>query len=429
MNEEELREGLSLHDDLLHVLAKHDALISGAPIPAEPERPASAQGEEASRIIPVNLKLSTSKPALARPTQEIAKKPVAVSSSATNDSRGPLLDLLSGDPVDPFNSTAAPPAPTEQYVGQLSLLALPAPEGSLNAFGSMAYHAAPNLQQSVNGSLSQPSLQPQTSNGNMVPPFQAFHQQLPDMVQNDYAAPWSMAALAAGHTLTAQQRSMIYGDVQPQSPQLPQLPQSPLGHQPHTQQTQNTYSPVQQQQQQQPAVRTPPPWQDGSEMERQQQLQGGYQVPAQWMGINQPQQWSAQQQAIMNAQFNAGSWIPPSPAQYEQWQQYLQQLQQFRASYDPYKMGSVSGMQDVFGRTHNLSPQDTSGHMQNLPVGSQYKQSLVMVPFPQASPPKPVNASDKLFGDLVDFRSVDAKFKAAGLVENIARPNSSTVGS
>jgi hypothetical protein len=37
-NEEELREGLSLHDDLLHVLAKHDALISGAPIPAEPER-------------------------------------------------------------------------------------------------------------------------------------------------------------------------------------------------------------------------------------------------------------------------------------------------------------------------------------------------------------------------------------------------------
>ncbi len=131
----------------------------------------------------------------------------------------------------------------------------------------------------------------------------------------------------------------------------------------------------------------------------------------------------------MNAQFNAGSWIPPSPAQYEQWQQYLQQLQQVRASYDPYKMGSVSGMQDVFGRTHNLSPQDTSRHMQNLPVGSQYKQSVVMVPFPQASPPKPVNASDKLFEDLVDFRSVDAKFKAAGLVENIARPNSSTVGS
>ncbi len=81
----------------------------------------------------VNLKLSTSKPTLARPTQEIAKKHVAVSSSATNDSRGPLFDLLNGEPVDPFNSTATPPAPTEQYIGQLSLLALPwAPEGSLN---------------------------------------------------------------------------------------------------------------------------------------------------------------------------------------------------------------------------------------------------------------------------------------------------------
>ncbi|CAM6044257.1 unnamed protein product, partial [Sphagnum compactum] len=157
-------EGLSLHDDLLHVLAnmmplflEFQFLRNLKGVPADPELPASSQGEGASHIMPVNLKLSTSKPALACPTQEIAKKPVAVSSSATNDSHGPLLDLLS-----------------------------------------------------------------------------------------------------AGHTLMAQQRSMIYGEVQPQSPQLPQ---SPLGHQPQAQQTQNTYSPVQQQQQQ-PAVRTPPPWQD-----------------------------------------------------------------------------------------------------------------------------------------------------------------------
>jgi hypothetical protein len=434
-----LRQGLSLNDELQRVLAKHDALASGAPMPVEParrlkqeedHRPAS-QRQEATGTVPLASKPSTSMSALVPPPQENSKKPVAVTSSTANaESQAPPLDLLSGDPIDPFAPAVPPPARTEQYGGQqLSLLALPAPEDSGNPFGSTSFHATPSSQQPINGS-SQPSLQQQASNGNMMPSFQAFqqqpsfHAQLPGMVQNDYAAPWSTAALAAGHTLTPQQRAMIYGDVHSQSPQSPQSPLSPW---PQAQQTQNQYSPMQQQQQ--PPLRTPPPWQDDSQMEGQQQLQGGYQAPAQWGAVNGPQPWSVQQEAMMyGSQSNAGSMIPPFPAQYDQRQQYFQQLQQGQGSYDPYRMGYASGMQgDVFGRMHNLSLQDTSQYMQNRPVGGQYKQSTV--PFQQVSPPKPENPADKLFEDLVDLRSMDAKFKAAGLVGNIARPSSSKVGS
>jgi hypothetical protein len=63
--------------------------------------------------------------------------------------------------------------------------------------------------------------------------------------------------------------------------------------------------------------------------------------------------------------------------------------------------------------------------MQNQSIGGQYKQS---VPMPSTSSPKPLNPADKLFEDLVDLRSVNAKFKAAGIVGSLSRPSTSKAG-
>lgn len=80
---------------------------------------------------------------------------------------------------------------------------------------------------------------------------------------------------------------------------------------------------------------------------------------------------------------------------------------------------------DPSGQKPNFALQDTSQYMQNQPIGGKYRQSVAM---PSTSPPKPVNPADKLFEDLVDLRSVNAKFKAAGIVGSLSRPSTSTAG-
>ncbi|CAN5951358.1 unnamed protein product, partial [Sphagnum jensenii] len=130
-----------------------------------------------------------------------------------------------------------------------------------------------------------------------------------------------------------------------------------------------------------PLPHTPPPWQDEVQSPKQQ---GGYQALSPWGGVNGSQAWNSQQQDMLyGPQLKLGSAIPPPPGQ------HVQQQQSGQGSSTTYRT---------------------------------YKQSVAMS---STSPPKPFNPADKLFEDLVDLRSVNAKFKAAGIVGSLSRPSTS----
>lgn len=123
---------------------------------------------------------------------------------------------------------------------------------------------------------------------------------------------------------------------------------------------------------------------------------------------------------LYGPQLKLGSAIPPPPGQ------HVQQQQSGQGSSTTYRTVSSGNPQvNLSGQKPNLFLQDASQYMQNQPIGGQYKQSVAM---PSTSPPKPLNPADKLFEDLVDLRSVNAKFKAAGIVGSLSRPSTSKAG-
>ncbi|CAK9856609.1 unnamed protein product, partial [Sphagnum jensenii] len=287
-DEELLCQVLSLNDDLQHVLAKHDAIASGSPLPKDVR----------SQVFPVydNDKES--------PGDQLShsKKSSVVNSGAVSASpHGSGIDLFSGEPIvhsteqpsvtaQPTMTTAqltmttvslvATP-PIDQYRTQLALLALPAPEDETNPFGTTPFQAIPSTEPPSYATSQQLCfLTHQHSYGNMSPPSHSFHQQ-------------------------------------------------PL---------------------------------------------------------------------------KLGSAIPPPPGQ------HVQQQQSGQGSSTTYRtVSSGNPLVNLSGQKPNLSLQDASQYMQNQSIGGQYKQSVAMS---STSPPKPFNPADKLFEDLVDLRSVNAKFKA-----------------
>lgn len=374
------------------------------------------------------------------PPQTSSKKSSAVNSGAVSASpHGSGIDLLSGEPIvhsteqpsvtaQPTMTTAqlttttvslvATP-PIDQYRTQLALLALPAPEDETNPFGTTPFQAIPSTEPPSYATSQQLCfLTHQHSYGNMSPPSHSLHQQ-PVFHQlagiNNYAAPCSTASLAIEHVLTPQQRALIYGEI------IPASPKSPPGQQAPGQDSANQQPPQGQQlygHQEVPLPHTPPPWQDEVQSPKQQ---GGYQALSPWGGINGSQAWNTQQQDMLyGPQLKLGSAIPPPPGQ------HVQQQQSGQGSSTTYRtVSSGNPLVNLSGQKPNLSLQDASQYMQNQSIGGQYKQSVAMS---STSSPKPFNPADKLFEDLVDLRSVNAKFKAAGIVGSLSRPSTSKAG-
>ncbi|CAK9204757.1 unnamed protein product [Sphagnum jensenii] len=460
-DEELLCQVLSLNDDLQHVLAKHDAIASGSPLPKDvrsqvfpvydndKESPGDQLSHRASsHSRPVSGVTGTSptrlKPSAPQivppPPQTSSKKSSVVNSGAVSASpHGSGIDLFSGEPIvhsteqpsvtaQPTMTTAqltmttvslvATP-PIDQYRTQLALLALPAPEDETNPFGTTPFQAIPSTEPPSYATSQQLCfLTHQHSYGNMSPPSHSFHQQ-PVFHQlagiNNYAAPCSTASLAIEHVLTPQQRALIYGET------IPASPKSPPGQQAPGQDSANQQPPQGQQlygHQEVPLPHTPPPWQDEVQSPKQQ---GGYQALSPWGGINGSQAWNTQQQDMLyGPQLKLGSAIPPPPGQ------HVQQQQSGQGSSTTYRtVSSGNPLVNLSGQKPNLSLQDASQYMQNQSIGGQYKQSVAMS---STSPPKPFNPADKLFEDLVDLRSVNAKFKAAGIVGSLSRPSTSKAG-
>ncbi|KAH9541772.1 hypothetical protein CY35_14G083300 [Sphagnum magellanicum] len=461
-DEELLRQGLSLNDDLQHVLAKHDAIASGSPLlkdirsqvfpvydndkegPGDQlsHRP-SSHSRPVSGVTGTTPRLKPSAPELVPPPpQTSSKKSSVVDFGAVSASpHGSGINLLSGEPIIHSTdqpSVAAQPTTTtaqltmttvslvatpliDQYRTQLALLALPAPEDETNPFGTTTFQAIPSTEPPSYATSQQLRfLTHHHSDGNMSPPSHSFHQQpvfhqLAGIPPNNYAAPWSTASLATEHVLTPQQRALIYGET------IPASQKSPPGQQASGQDSANQQPPQGQQlygHQELPLPHTPPPWQDEVQPPKQQ---GGYRALSPWGGVNGPQPWNTQQQDMMyGPQLKLGSAIPPPPGQ------HVQQQQSGQGSSTTYRTVSSGNPQvNLSGQKPNLSLQDASQYMQNQPIGGQYKQSVAM---PSTSPPKPLNPADKLFEDLVDLRSVNAKFKAAGIVGSLSRPSTSKAG-
>ncbi|CAK9220010.1 unnamed protein product [Sphagnum troendelagicum] len=445
-DEELLGRGLSLNDDLQRVLAKHDAIASGSPLPKTTESRISRvyddhdedeQGDQLSRrpssqstsssgvagTTPLRVKPTAPQLVLPPPPQPSKKLSMIDSSAVSTSPNKSGVDLLSGEPIintrdQPTMTTTTPVTSpqTDRYGGQLALTDT---EDDTNPFGSAPFRAIPSTEPPSYVSSRPSLLSQQHPDGNGLPPLQPFQQQpvqQPSGIpHNNYAAPWSTASLAAGHTLTPQQRALIYGETRPASTQSPSGQQAP-GQDPGNQQP-----PQEQQlhgQVQAPLPQTPPPWQDEVQPPN---LPGGYQAPSPWGGVNGPQPWNIQQHNMLyGRQLSLGSAIPQPTGQ------YIQQQQSGQGNNDMYRTASVpTPPSDPSGQKPNSALQDTSQYMQNQPIGGKYRQSVAM---PSTSPPKPVNPADKLFEDLVDLRSVNAKFKAAGIVGSLSRPSTSKAG-
>ncbi|CAK9204718.1 unnamed protein product [Sphagnum troendelagicum] len=219
-DEELLCQVLSLNDDLQHVLAKHDAIASGSPLPKDVrsqvfpvyDNDKESPGDQlshrpSSHSRPVSGVTGTSptrlKPSAPQivppPPQTSSKKSIAVNSGAVSASpHGSGINLLSGEPIvhsteqpsvtaQPTTTTAqlttttvslvATP-PIDQYRTQLALLALPAPEDETNPFGTTPFQAIPSTEPPSYATSQQLCfLTHQHSYGNMSPPSHSFHQQ------------------------------------------------------------------------------------------------------------------------------------------------------------------------------------------------------------------------------------------------------------
>ncbi|KAG6546020.1 hypothetical protein Mapa_012683 [Marchantia paleacea] len=415
-DEELLRQGLSLNDDLQRILAKHDAIASGSPLPKDPTQAGrrydheEEEGEDdfsqlahrsSARPRPSAPSSSAqpSKPAqLALPPPPQSKKVFGSQPSQ----REMTVDLLSGDSYQD-GSPSSPAAPVNQSVQSSS----PQPQSPLssNPFDSSpAFQALPALPAPPQPSYVQsPQAQPQTqphpqaqpqqqqysySNGMSTPPtgpvqqygYPTYPQQQYQQgqvqaqgAQSNYVAPWALN----NNNFSTQQRAMMYGET-PQSSSQPA------------------------------------------------QVQGGYPgVSAPWSGSSIPppnqqqlnqSQMSPQQKAMLYGNTsqnvvpqNVVPVLPPPPGQHSLRQQYFQQ----QAS--PYS----GGQNDLVGRTQNLSLQEQSRYMQNQALGGQGFQQAPVQP---QQPAKEVNPADKLFGDLVDLSSSNSRFKTAGI---LSRPSKS----
>ncbi|KAL2624178.1 hypothetical protein R1flu_008423 [Riccia fluitans] len=406
-DEELLRQGLALNDDLQRILGKHDAIASGSPLPKDPApggRRYDHEEEEAEDDFSQLAHRSSARPRLSAPSSsDYSSKPAQLALPPPPESKRPLVsqtsdravtvDLLSGDSYGGSLSSPAAPAVSQPRGASSPLSPLSSnPFDSGPAFQALPAASAVNPQPLYSQPLqaqSQPQQQPQVQSqqaalsysdgintspagsrqqyGYATYPHHQQYQQGQSSTaggQSSYVAPW---AVNNDNNLTPQLRVMMYGETS--------LPSSPQG------QSQGVYSGVS------------APWSSS--------------VPR--SAVNQI---SPQQKAMLYG--NAGQnevpqnvlpVLPPPPGQHSLRQQFFQQHAPGSASF-------TGGQSEVAGRTQNLFSQEQSRY-----------QALggLKAPQPQQAA-REVDPADKLFGDLVDLSSPNSRFKAAGI---LSRPSKS----
>lgn len=212
---------------------------------------------------------------------------------------------------------------------------------------------------------------PRTEDLSPVYPPQSFHQQAETRPENS----WSPRAPVASN----------------QTSFVPSQPTESVSAQPVQQSRPQYVYP-----QSQPVTATPPPWQEDSQgTQADQQWQGSPPASYPWTGGNTPQVWNSGQQQQYPGTGYTGS---PNHSSLGQ----------------PSRLGSVG-----------TGPGDNFGNLYMQQRGSAYGQSSALRSS-QTGTSKPLKSPDTLFNDLVDLRSVNAKFKSASLANKTS--NTSKAG-
>ena len=375
---------------MLYVLLSQDVdkCCSSGRVQTQPEAQSSPQGPGSSGRPKGSAR--TIFPTLAPPPS--SKRPVLQSLNVVTARPGSAtVDLLSGDLPNSqleASSSALTVVDQPQQKQQVDFLALPQPEDDdFNPFGSTPFHATPHTE-AVSPLYSTQSFQHQAETPVLRP-------------ENS----WSPTTAVAD---SQKQQSSFYGDSVQTQPT-----ESVLG-QPVQAQQQYFYP------QSQPVAATPPPWQEDTQAPQpDQQWQGSPRASfPSWTGGNASQMWNSGQQpgtGGIQQQYSGTGYTgvssqsslgPPT-----------QSAPQARVSSDLSRLGSGgTGPGDNFGSQYLL--QRGSAYGQSSPLGTSPKQTGVSK--------QSLKSPDTLFHDLVDLRSVNAKFKAASLASKT--PNTSKAG-
>ncbi|PWA53865.1 ENTH/VHS/GAT family protein [Artemisia annua] len=383
-----LCQGLALNDDLERVLAKHDALLTGTPVPSEKSKPETSQA-----LVPVAPLIDagdTKQPgSVSRAVAEsdlISLAPITTSGSSTPPSNVVAkFDLLSGDD---FNSPTAANSLALVPVGE----AQPSTPVSQNNALALVNSFSPQTQPPQNGSPQQP---PVFSNGNV--PITAPPQH----------ASWSQYNQGTN--------SMWNGNMPPhqQQPSSPGFGGSVSGGLP------------------------PPPWEaqpaDNQSVVTQYSQPQGFQTMGnnnnQVMGMNMQQQTGSYMPQVNHQpvytnqvpqqQFQGGM-LPQQQTQPGQMafmynQQMAQQMaQQMYNNQMAQAYGYGGGSGGGYGYGNGYGQQQNALYMSQRMSGMSLRDestvykgpSMANASYVHVPSGKPQKAEDKLFGDLVDFSKV-----------------------
>jgi hypothetical protein len=365
---------------------------SGRVVQTQPETLSSPQG---SSVRPKGS-ARTIFPTLAPPPA--SRRPVLQSPNVVTARPGDAtVDLLSGDLTPRSQSEASsssplaltvPDRPQQKQVvdeppqkQQVDFLALPPPEDDFNPFDSTPFPATPDTE----------AVSP-------VYPTQSFQQQAETPALRPENS-WSPKTPVAGT-----QQSSFHGEVQTQ-------PTESVSGQPVQAQQPYFYPPSP------PVTATPPPWQEDTQAPQPDQQWEGSPRPSypSWTGSNTTQTWNSGQQPAMGG--SQQQYPGPGISSQSSLGPPMQSAHQARVSSDLSRLGSGgTGPGDNFGSQYLL--QRGSAYGQSSPLGTSPQQTGVSK--------QSLKSPDTLFNDLVDLRSINAKFKAASLANKT--PNTSKAG-
>ncbi|KAH9309828.1 hypothetical protein KI387_037739, partial [Taxus chinensis] len=420
-DEELLRQGLVLNDDLQNVLAKHDAIASGSPLPQEPvtsisSAPSSSapyEEDEAeddfsklarrpSRLRSVDYEDAntqsslTGQLALPAPEDvaehsnkgkdqlELPDPPQPIKTTNVSNHEQQLIDLFSGGSIGDMSSPQAPATPppviasnghpvsplaSQQHRPQSSYASSTFqqqqqvyPNGSM--FQQQPFYSQGSMHNTPPFSSQQGYQTPQQYSPYLAPQYQNSSWNPGHFIQNSYVVPWA-TGFKQGQVPNV--NPVTYGSEHHSSPS----PISPVS---------STYP--------------PPPWTSSS-------LESA------------PQSISPQQRAMLYG--NSIVPVPSSPSQHLP--RMAPTLHQQRSFSSPTERPALPGEKQ----------RDLIGNMQNMSLhGNIVRQASSITTRP--SSPKPYTTPDRLFGDLIDLKSANTNIKTTRMSQNMSKESSGREG-